>query len=205
MSKTWWRVLFDPKGKPVSAIQCEAPSEGFSVEYVFAENQSSALSAAIREYSRRKTAAQRVKFREEGRCRCGRQRTSENMKCDTCLLRQRTYDKKRRKVIDGKCVRVPQEEPRNEKARIEKNLERQRDRRSEIRLEVLLQVRSAFKNAATVYVFGAWLADEISKALANDSPPEMTQEQREAHIISIADEIRDRLIQSEGSKRRVAR
>ena len=64
MTKHWYRVLFDAKGIPVSALQCEPPSEGFSIEYVYAESSTAAMAAAVREYSRKKTADRRATLKQ---------------------------------------------------------------------------------------------------------------------------------------------
>lgn len=214
VEKHWYRVLFNDKGVPVSALQCEEPSEGFSIEYVYAESSTAAITAAVREYGRRKTAETRARLAAEGRCKCGRSMSSQDRKlCDVCTERA----KERR---DGERAQRPQElvrkkvlsEPQNpnvsakpfvrdEKARIAKNLERQRDRRSEIRLEVLLEVRRAFTRASTNGQFAAWLAQEVKLALTKDSAVTMSPEQLDAEICSIADAIRE----SQLNQRRVAR
>ncbi len=192
---TWFRVCFDDKGRPVSAIECEPPSEGFSIEYVFAKNQSAALSAAVREYARRKTADRRAALKQEGRCRCGRRRNSEFSLCDVCRERgkQNNGVYKRHTQEDGKRTRerIAPYVQRDEKARVEKNLERQRDRRNELRLEALLEVRAAFAKTPTMGAFAAWLAEEIRKALSGESRP-MSAEEFERHILSMAESIQQR-------------
>jgi hypothetical protein len=160
--RRYWRVIFTAAGTVDSVVELDGPPD---VDWVIVEagDESEARAKAFRDYCARKTRGTRARYKQEGRCRCGRARDHHNAltgtlseQCSVCVERHKVWNHEFRKERRSK--------KRDEPARIAVNLERQRDRRAEIRIEVLLEVRKEWQKALTNGSFTQWLEREI-KAL----------------------------------------
>jgi len=162
----FWYAQFDRHGALTSLERTKRTyakgSSGFLVE---ADTRQQAESLALemrRSYERNRVAKRRAQYHEQGRCRCGRERDSDEFKrCRVCREKgkrdSRAHHQRQRA---GALPAV-----RDESARVESCQARIRDRRAELTIETLLRVREAWQAAPNNGRFTDWLEAEISSAI----------------------------------------
>ena len=104
----WYRVEYGARGALVSIEECpKAGPNAMLVIYVQAEDADGARHAAYLERQKMQQRSRHAAYEEQGLCRCGREKPASAKRCDSCLERNRKYN---RRKADRAAGRPPRDE-----------------------------------------------------------------------------------------------
>ncbi len=156
--RQWYRVEFSLNGK-VRSIRAVSRTSVMNplVVYVLAEDRGAASLAAFRKRQRVALQRRRLEYREQGLCRCGREREDEQYtRCRTCRVRSRRYQRDSDARATGKPVVVPSKSEAFRQRKLEDELS--------ARLRALREVYELWQHCSTNGEFTRRLKAAIAEA-----------------------------------------
>lgn len=152
---SWYRVELDDDGKVLRLKRCADGGPGtMTVFYVWADDEEAAKRLAERERQRMMLKARRKAYKEQGLCRCGREREEKRFsRCITCRARQATYHQRAYERAQGRPIETP--------SKSESFVRRHASVRESERLTTLLHVKALFLECRTNREFVDRLKGEI--------------------------------------------
>jgi hypothetical protein len=150
----WYRVRLDRAGKVTSCEQVDSTGDaGMFVFYVRAKSLEAAGKLAFNAYCAANNRRRRARYAAEGKCRCGRERDGDTLRCSECLAKQPVYEERRKAKLRGEPVA-----PLNV---AETYAKRRESEAAALRLAVLMEVREAWRDQPNNGAFTRWLTGQI--------------------------------------------
>lgn len=171
---TWWRVEFDEGEVRCTPVYSAATSADQRVWYVEASSEEAARAIATRMRARSRLRERRAQYRDQGLCRCGRERDSDLRKCRVCRERHAEDEKRRGERLgvsrsESKLFRGPVATPEQRVTPGPAQAQRRSGLRQTERLATLLEARNEFERTRKLgpdrdKQFLFWLIGQINKA-----------------------------------------